>query len=193
MAASATRTDREGTVPASAAAVVDLLNSRAYAGLADKLDSPEPAAAVLRPFGQEDGLPSPQRLDLVRAVRSDLLNLVGAHDPADAAGDWAALTGRTASITFRQDFSTPGQVELRQVTGDPVVGRITRDVAALVAAGNWSRLRFCANDECSEVFYDNTRSRTRRWHSYEYCGNRTNVAAYRARAAGCEGTSTGRS
>ncbi|MCU1658127.1 MAG: zinc finger protein [Pseudonocardiales bacterium] len=28
-----------------------------------------------------------------------------------------------------------------------------------------------------------TRSRTRRWHSYEMCGNRTNVAAHRARTA----------
>ncbi len=37
--------------------------------------------------------------------------------------------------------------------------------------------------ECDEVFYDTTRSRTRRWHSYESCGNRANVSAYRARTA----------
>jgi predicted RNA-binding Zn ribbon-like protein len=29
--------------------------------------------------------------------------------------------------------------------------------------------------------YDTTRSRTQRWHSYELCGNRANVAAFRAR------------
>ncbi|WP_204041766.1 CGNR zinc finger domain-containing protein [Acrocarpospora phusangensis] len=174
----ATRTDRDGAVPDAVVALVDLLNSRPYANLGDKLDDPARAAEVLRPFGH-DGVISAERLGLVRALRSDLLGLVGADDP----GAWAALTGRASAVTFLQDFSTPGRVELRQVTGDPVAGRITREVADLVSAGNWSRLRFCANDECQEVFYDTTRSRTRRWHSYEYCGNRTNVAAYRARSA----------
>jgi hypothetical protein len=187
MSSSATRIARDEAVSASAAAVVDLLNSRAYAGQADGLDTPESATEVLRPFGQEDGGPSPHRLDLVRAIRSDLLDVLAAADPSDTAGNWAAFSGRVSSITFQQDFSEPGQVLLRQITGDPVAGRITRDVAALVAAGGWSRLKLCANDECRAVFYDTTRSRTRRWHSYEYCGNRTNVAAYRARTAGCGG------
>ncbi|MBE1485918.1 CGNR zinc finger domain-containing protein [Plantactinospora soyae] len=189
MVTGATRTDREMAVPAAAVAVVDLLNSRPYANMPDKLDDPERVAQVLRPFGQEDGVPSAQRLDLVRAVRSDLLALVDAADPADAAGGWAAFSGRVSAVTFQQDFSVPGQVELRQVAGDPVVGRITQDVAALVGAGDWSRLRLCANDVCREVFYDTTRNRSRRWHSYEYCGNRTNVAAYRARVAGSGSTS----
>ncbi|GAA1295075.1 hypothetical protein GCM10009609_75690 [Pseudonocardia aurantiaca] len=149
---------------------------------ADKLDSPESATLVLRPFGQEDGFPTVQRLDLVRAVRDDLLGLVDVREPADASQDWAAFSGRVGSIAFRQDFSSPGRVDLRQVAGDPVVGRIARDVAALVTAGSWSRLRLCANDVCREAFYDTTRSRTRRWHSYEICGNRSNVAAYRARS-----------
>jgi predicted RNA-binding Zn ribbon-like protein len=178
-----TRTDQEASVPAPAAALVDLLNSRAYAIHADKLDNPELVTDLLRPFGQEDGEPSPRRLDLVRALRADLMDLVAAGDPADAAQDWAAFTGRTSSITFQQDFSTPGHVRLSQVSGDPVVGGITLDVAALVTAGTWSRLRICANDVCRRVFYDTTRSRTRRWHSYEICGNRNNVAAYRARTA----------
>lgn len=43
------------------------------------------------------------------------------------------------------------------------------------------RIRVCANDGCRAVFYDTTRSRTQRWHSYELCGNRANVAAFRAR------------
>jgi hypothetical protein len=183
-----TRTQREAAVPAPAAALVDLLNSRPYAGMADKLDDPESAAQVLRPFGQDGAAPSPERLDLVRAVRSDLLALVEPDDPAAAERGWAGFSGRVASVTFRHDFSTSGEVELQQVTGDPVVGRITRAVATLVEAGTWSRLRMCANDICREAFYDTTRSRTRRWHSYEICGNRTNVAAYRARHSGAART-----
>jgi predicted RNA-binding Zn ribbon-like protein len=180
MATRTTHPDREPVVPAPAAALVDLLNSRAYAGMADKLDDPESAARVVRPFG-EDVAPAPRRLDLVRAVRADLLELVSAQDSAGAARGWAAFSRRVSDVMFQQDFSAPGQVELRQVAGDPVVAHISRAVAALVEAGTWSRLRLCANDVCREAFYDTTRSRTRRWHSYEVCGNRTNVAAYRAR------------
>ncbi|RSM86601.1 CGNR zinc finger domain-containing protein [Kibdelosporangium aridum] len=156
-------------------ALVTLLNSRAYSTLPDKLDLPELVEDVLRPFGGTTG-----QLDLVRAVRDDLVGLVTV-DPRDSAADWAAFSGRVSSVTFQQDFSTPGAVRLRQVSGDPVVGSIVLSVAAVVEAGNWTRLKLCANDLCTEVFYDTTRSRTRRWHSYEICGNRTNVAAYRAR------------
>jgi predicted RNA-binding Zn ribbon-like protein len=186
MATSTARTGDEGSVPAGAAAVVELLNSRTYAGIPDKLDDPQLAADVLRPFGQE-GVPSAERLELVRAVRADLLDVVDHPDTTDAARHWAALSGRTSSITFRQDFAAPGRAELRQVTGDPVVGDIVQHVAALVAQGNWSRLRLCANEVCGAAFYDTSRNRSRRWHSYEYCGNRANVAAYRARSAGSGG------
>lgn len=165
----------------NAAAVVSLLNSRAHARIRDKLDVPESAAIVLRPFGEQHGTPSVVRLEFVRAIRNDLLDLVAANDAEAATRAWASFSGRVASITFQQDFSSPGEVLLHQITGDPVVGRITQAVGTLIAEGNWSRLRSCANGECQEIFYDTTRSRTRRWHSYETCGNRTNVAAYRSR------------
>lgn len=163
----------ETAVPASAAAIVDLINTRPHAVRPDTLD-----AAALRPFGQDGTEVSPERLELIRTLRSDLLGVVAEQDPTP---HWAAFTERTAALAFRLDFSTPGQVGLRQVAGDTVAGRISLDVATLVEADTWSRLRICANEECSWAFYDTTRSRTRRWHSYEMCGNRTNVAAYRAR------------
>jgi len=50
-------------------------------------------------------------------------------------------------MAFRQDFSAPGRVSLRQAAGDPVVGAITLAVAELVTAGTWPRLRICANDD----------------------------------------------
>ncbi|MFF4955535.1 CGNR zinc finger domain-containing protein [Streptomyces sp. NPDC001222] len=54
-------------------------------------------------------------------------------------------------------------------------------MAELMADGTWSRIRVCDNEGCRHVFYDTTRSRTQRWHSYATCGNRTNVASYGAR------------
>jgi hypothetical protein len=176
---------QEASAPPAVVALVDLLNSRPYAGMADKLDTPESANALLQPFGQHpDEAVSAQRDELVRAVRADLMATIEAAGPGDMARAWAAFSAHIAPITFNQDFSTPGEPLLRQVAGDPVVGRLTRRVAELVAADTWTRLRSCANDICHEVFYDTTRSRTRRWHSYEICGNRSNVAAYRARVKG---------
>ncbi|MFD7438769.1 CGNR zinc finger domain-containing protein [Streptomyces sp. NPDC059861] len=172
-------------VPAVAEAVVNLLNSRSHRTahpLPDVLGTPRTAGAVLRPFGQPGAdPPSPERVAEVRALREILLRLVTAQDAAEAADGWADLTDRAASVTLRQDFSAPGTVRMRQVAGDPVVGGITLAVAELVEDGTWPRIRVCANERCGDAFYDTTRSRTQRWHSYEICGNRNNVAAYRAR------------
>ncbi|WP_326567703.1 CGNR zinc finger domain-containing protein [Amycolatopsis rhabdoformis] len=173
-------TTAEAPVPATAAAIVDLLNSRAYTVHEDKLDDAGLARALLSPFGQDETPIPPKRLKLVRDLRAALMTVLTGDDPTEA---WATFTGRTSGVTFTQDFSTPGKVTPRQSTGDTVVGGITLHVATLVEDGTWSRLRLCANEECSAVFYDTTRSRTRRWHSYEICGNRTNVANHRARKA----------
>ena len=173
----------EATVPESAARIADLLNSRAYSALTDRLTDADTAAPVLARFGQRAGEPvPPERLELARTVRQDLLDTLFATEPADALRAWAAFTDHTAQISYQQDFTTGTQPALRQVAGDPVIGTIALCVAELVTQDNWTRLRSCANSECGEFFYDTTRSRTRRWHSYEICGNRTNVAAYRARA-----------
>lgn len=168
---------------AAATAVVDLLNSRAYANLPEKLNDSEAAARVLRPFGQGPGVPSAMRIALVRDLRAELLALVdGGNEPARAQ-HWSELTRQARDITFRQEFTPAGETVLRQASGDPVVGGIIRAVAELVATGQWPRVKLCGNDLCRGAFFDTTRSCTRRWHSYEMCGNRTNVAAYRARAA----------
>jgi hypothetical protein len=174
----------EARIPAAAAAITDLLNSRAHAtpALPDTLDDPGTATELLSRFGEPDGTPpSQQQLDRIRAVRSDLMAVVSPSGPDDMARGWTNLTNHASTVLFRQTFSPPAQVQLRRATGDPVVAGIISAVADLVAAGAWSRVRACANELCGRAFYDTTRSRTQRWHSYEICGNRSNVAAYRAR------------
>ncbi|QUQ64769.1 CGNR zinc finger domain-containing protein [Kutzneria sp. CA-103260] len=144
--------------PPAARVVVDLLNTRAHAIHPDTLADPSVSAA---------------RAALQAAVDGD---------PAA----WAAFDEATTDVTFRMEFG-PLEIGTAQarpvpVTGDAVLGSVVLAVSELVAQGLWSRIRVCANEECRKVFYDTTRSRTRRWHSYEVCGNRVNVAAYRARA-----------
>lgn len=174
----------EARIPATAEAVVDLLNSRPHAGPAmpDALDDPDRATELLHPFGQPaDTPPAPDRLDRVRALRADLMAVL--DNPDGPAPGWARVTDHAAEVSFRQTFAPGPQARLHQVTGDPVIGGIILAVAELVAVGTWARIRACANEQCQHVFYDTTRSRTQRWHSYEMCGNRANVAAYRARSS----------
>jgi predicted RNA-binding Zn ribbon-like protein len=177
--------DTARSIPATAAAIVDLLNSRAHGvtpALPDTLESPQTAGRILRPFGQPEGQqPTPSLIAEVRDLRAALLDIVTASEPEETAAGWAQITRWSSSITLRQVFAAPGEVALQQIGGDPVIGGITVAVAELVADGTWRRIRACANETCAHAFYDTTRSRTQRWHSYEVCGNRNNVAAYRAR------------
>ncbi|WP_194907098.1 CGNR zinc finger domain-containing protein [Catenulispora rubra] len=171
--------------PAAAAALVDVLNSRPHATplLPDTLEDPATSGDLLRPFGQPEGeSPSPERIAQLKVLRSDLMALVADPESKDGEQAWARLTEHASDVDLRQSFTPTGQVQLRQVGGDPVVGAVILAVAQLVTDGTWSRIRACANTLCSHVFYDPTRSRTQRWDSYETCGNRTNVAAHRARA-----------
>jgi predicted RNA-binding Zn ribbon-like protein len=108
--------------------------------------------------------------------------IVEADDPPGAALAWADVDAQTTDLFFQYTFAAAGQAGLRQVSGDPIVGGVIRAVTDLLAANQWSRICACANDLCSHVFYDATRSRTQRWDSYETCGNRINVAAHRARS-----------
>jgi predicted RNA-binding Zn ribbon-like protein len=50
----------------------------------------------------------------------------------------------------------------------------------VIRAGELGRLRVCAADDCRDVLVDLSKNRSRRFCD-QGCGNRTNVAAYRAR------------
>ncbi|HEY0495515.1 MAG TPA: CGNR zinc finger domain-containing protein [Kutzneria sp.] len=168
-------------IPPSAVAIVDLLNSRPHATpmLPDTLASLESARPVIEPFrGVHYEAVSSRTLARIRELRADLLDTVTADDPAPS---WARFTDRVSSVRFRPVFAGPDAVTLSQESGSPLIGGIVLAVRDLVVTNTWGRIRVCANEECSHAFYDTTRSRTQRWHSYEVCGNRSNVAAYRAR------------
>ncbi|WP_285777911.1 CGNR zinc finger domain-containing protein [Microtetraspora sp. NBRC 13810] len=175
--------EKAGRVPAAGEAVVELLNTRPHFHFGDRLDDPGHAVRVARFFAPGVTEVPAELLEEIRAVRTDLAAVVTAPDSARAERGWRDFTARTSDVLLRRDFTDPGEVRLRQVAGDPVVGGIALAVAELVTSGVWPRVRVCAFDLCSGAFYDTTRSRTQRWHSYEVCGNRSNVAAYRARRA----------
>ncbi|HUG47576.1 MAG TPA: CGNR zinc finger domain-containing protein [Candidatus Limnocylindria bacterium] len=66
---------------------------------------------------------------------------------------------------------------------DRVVGDVLVAALSAMAAGNWSRLKVCANPACGRAFYDTSRNRSGRWCSMSSCGNRAKGRAYRRRRA----------
>jgi predicted RNA-binding Zn ribbon-like protein len=64
---------------------------------------------------------------------------------------------------------------------DWLLAAIARSAAELIAEGSSARLRVCSNPSCGLFFYDNSRTRRRRWCSMSRCGNRHKVAAFSRR------------
>lgn len=64
---------------------------------------------------------------------------------------------------------------------DWLLAAIARSAAELIAEGPSARLRVCSNPTCGLFFYDNSRTRRRRWCSMSRCGNRHKVAAFSRR------------
>ncbi|MBS1840687.1 MAG: CGNR zinc finger domain-containing protein [Acidobacteria bacterium] len=64
---------------------------------------------------------------------------------------------------------------------DWLLAAIARSAADLITEGQPSQVRQCANPSCSLFFYDNSRTRRRRWCSMSLCGNRHKVAAFARR------------
>ena len=54
-------------------------------------------------------------------------------------------------------------------------------VLDLIREDALGRLRICAADDCADVLVDLSRNSSKRFCDTGNCGNRTNVAAYRAR------------
>jgi len=117
---------------------------------------------------------------------------------------FAALLGKEA---FPRDWVEPinevlrvteGHDELLQQSGkwglefvaregglDWLLAAIARSAAELISEGASARVRVCSNPSCGLLFYDNSRTRRRRWCSMSLCGNRHKVAAFsRRRSAG---------
>jgi predicted RNA-binding Zn ribbon-like protein len=65
-----------------------------------------------------------------------------------------------------------------------LLAAIARSAAELIVEGRNAPLKRCANAGCRLFFYDDSRTRRRRWCSMAVCGNRNKVAAFLKRKGG---------
>lgn len=164
---------------------VDLVNSE---GRTD----PDQLADVeaLHDFLQvhEIGAPGPlsaEVLDEVVALRSRLRAVFDAPDGATAARliNEVLLETRALPQLTNHDgepwhlhYTPPGAPLATRLAAEAAMG-----LAGVLRTGGFERLGVCADDTCRDVFVDASRNRSRRFCNPDLCGNRSSVAAHRAR------------
>lgn len=172
---------------------IDLVNSDRtdHTGRGDREDRIESEAWVrdylqrhgLEPIGPRPRAALEQFRDLRVLLRRLAASMVGGG--RIGAGDLKALNGYLAG------GPTIGRVERDgdafRLRREPVragiggtLSRIAWSFAESLVRADRGRLRICDNPDCQWVFYDESRSRTRRWCADE-CGNLLKVRRFRAK------------
>jgi len=130
-------------------------------------------------------LGTPVELDQVRELRSRLRRLWSAHGRDEAA---IIVNDILAEAQAQPYLSKHDEWDWHlHLTGTdaPLAQRIGAEAAMgfldLIRADDLDRLRFCAADDCDDVLVDLSRNKSKRYCATGNCGNRVNVAAYRAR------------
>ncbi|HEX9644562.1 MAG TPA: CGNR zinc finger domain-containing protein [Acidimicrobiia bacterium] len=67
---------------------------------------------------------------------------------------------------------------------DGAIGMLLVPMLEAMTSGTWDRLKVCGNDACRWAFYDQSRSKGRKWCSMAVCGNRAKQDTWRASRSG---------
>ena len=131
-----------------------------------------------------------RRLDALRKLLNRLADALAAGralSPAELA-ELNAVTGRLPVRAQLVVEPFGGYVVDFTPVGGEWVDRVERELSgafgSILRRSRPPRLKRCADESCRRVFYDATRSRTRRWCDSGGCGNRARVRRHRSRSAG---------
>jgi len=131
--------------------------------------TPPPLASSLAPLISEPVTEA----DLRALRRVYQLAVEGAEsllrgEPPDCAAITALAHGSTANVELT---AIDGGLRQDLVWSDNSISSgLARRLIEELAALEPNRLRRCARTACDPLFYDTTRSRTRRWHAEDPCG-----------------------
>jgi predicted RNA-binding Zn ribbon-like protein len=183
-----------GELWAALAATTELCNSGPPVWRDERLANP----AQLQAFLDRHGIHPPQPVgerDVAAAqrLRRRLREVFAAADDQTAVERLNTLVDQAGlrphlqrdGCTWRWDAAPPPDAP---PTGY-LVARTAVALLSLIAQDGTQRLHACAAEGCHGVFVDATRNRSRRYCVPQLCGNRTNLAAYRARRRAQRATS----
>ncbi|MGH3453673.1 MAG: CGNR zinc finger domain-containing protein [Nocardioidaceae bacterium] len=104
-----------------------------------------------------------------------------AREPVECAELSALAAGSRARVEIVMTDGEPRQ-HLVWTDTSPAAALARRLIGELDGFES-GRLRRCARPECDLLFYDSTRSRTRRWHAEDPCGWRERQRAHRQKTS----------
>lgn len=173
--------------PGPLARIQALVNTIELPAGTDRLAHPDDATPWLVANGllAAGASPTEAELDLVRKVREALRALLIHHTggPAPQADHLAVLKALTDTSTAKVELAPDGQVQL-SAAGENVGERLLELLLVMRDAqrdGTWTRLKACANDECTWAFYDRSRNHGGTWCDMSSCGNMLKNREFRAR------------
>jgi predicted RNA-binding Zn ribbon-like protein len=170
---------------------LDLANTLEWDGygkLTDHLRDSSWIAAILKHWNLAGQLPRPVPLRKLVALRGLLRRLAAKLIPGASLNsrDLAALNLYLKVPAREKLFQRQNGVRSELVPLHPgwpwLISRIAASFAEMLALGRPDRLKYCPNEGCKWVFYDQTKANTRRWCNDRSCGNRDRVRRARTRA-----------
>ena len=166
----------------AAALVRDFANTLDIELGTDDLESAEGLTRWLRTrdLAPDAEVAGAAELDLARRLRSGLREALRLnHD--GRTGPIPELDAALDLLPVRLVWD--GRAPELSASAAGVLGGLARVALAAhhaVAAGEWSRLKICALDECSFAYYDRSKNRSRAYCE-SGCSNKVKTRAYRAR------------
>jgi predicted RNA-binding Zn ribbon-like protein len=172
----------------------ELINSnwhdyRGGGGHEDRIENPKWLSQFLTRLGiAPRPLPGPKGREALRRLRAVLRRSASALMTGKPPGrrDLEAINAHLAAAPVRRRVVPAGDhfaVVLVPTSGRlaHVLGQTAASFAELLATGDPTRIKICANRDCGWVMYDESRNRTRRWCESTDCGNLMKVRRYRQR------------
>lgn len=129
-----------------------------------------------------------RQLTDVRRALQELVTANGGVDVPRRAVTTLNEAARRVRLGVRLHPTDGYRLVAEGVGVDRPIGELLMSVTSAMAAGNWNRLKICANDTCQRAFYDASRNRSGRWCSMATCGNRMKGRAYRQRHGSSKST-----
>src|SRR5579884_3944060 len=142
-----------------------------------------PAARPATAISWEELIAFLEAARIVTAERGGRLRVLPQADPG--AAEELLLQANRLRVGLRHAFSA--MANGKRVAAEwvePINAALARSAAEILAEESAARLRICANPSCSLFFYDDSRTRRRRWCTMTLCGNRSKVAAFARRQHG---------
>jgi predicted RNA-binding Zn ribbon-like protein len=151
----------------------------------DRLALAEWQQAFLDHWGWSAPVPAPRgKVAALRELRSQLRRILESASagkslqPRDVRY-FNSLLG-AAPFVYTVTGGQPTATKPIHQNWDWIIAELVRSAADLITRFEASRIKVCANPDCSWIFYDLTLNRSRRWCLTRICGNLVKVRAHRA-------------